>query len=756
MGGKNFRGGKGRGGGRRGGRNDGAAHRPYQRFAEIQKEHAQMQTYYDTLLEFSEEEKEEFWGALKRDLPNSFRFCGSKGHALTVKRLFQRRYIPEITSLTFEEQPVEPPQAVPWYPDSLAWWMTTPKNVIRKFPPFSAFQKFLVSETSVGNISRQEVVSMIPPLLMDLRPGMTVLDMCAAPGSKAAQLLEMVHRGEEVSIRKVMRAMQESDLPDGENADENTKIQADLVSYADSCDDGRATGILIANDSDYKRSHLLVHQLKRLSSPNMIVTNHDATLYPAIRVRNRPDETKPAYLKFDRILADVPCSGDGAFFIAVLRKNAEFKAKPDEAKVQTPNGNATNGGKNGLKRPLAEEDEEARPAKVVKAEGDISEDSVVVEARDAAEMDVDEGAALTTQTTPDATKAKDNQVEMPAPLKDAESAKTEDTTVDMAPGHEIGIVASNDMNDVQVGVNHRPDTMTPGSEDSRAPTPASEAQFNLADRKRKKNGPYEEPFKFLKPDHDVIRQVKEFYGISARFPTDRYLVRNEAGEPAKAVYYTSALVREVLTMNEGRGVKFVHAGVKMFVKQDVPSADTCRWRIQSEGMPILHGYVGANRVVVLRNKETLRRLLIEMFPKITDGDWQQLGEVGEQVRNMGLGCCVLRVEPAGDDEDFAEEMAMPLWKSFQSVNLMLPKEDRAAMLLRIFNDSTPLVNTGLAKNQSQGGEAEVTESVAEAAESVAEATESAKDEETAEPTETQPVQSEGVVEAKDREMPDVK
>lgn len=871
-----------------------------------------MQTYYDTLLEFSEEEKEEFWGALKRDLPNSFRFCGSKGHALTVKRLFQRRYIPEITSLTFEEQPVEPPQAVPWYPDSLAWWMTTPKNVIRKFPPFSAFQKFLVSETSVGNISRQEVVSMIPPLLMDLRPGMTVLDMCAAPGSKAAQLLEMVHRGEEVSIRKVMRAMQESDLPDGENADENTKIQADLVSYADSCDDGRATGILIANDSDYKRSHLLVHQLKRLSSPNMIVTNHDATLYPAIRVRNRPDETKPAYLKFDRILADVPCSGDGtlrknvaiwkdwsggnalglhvtqvrilvraltllnvggrvvystcsmnpveneavvaaaldrcgglnkveivncshelpllkrrpgltkwkvmdksnriwskwqdvedwvkqdtvegvtpsrlaqsmfspeegdgrpryplercmrvyphlqdtgAFFIAVLRKNAEFKAKPDEAKVQTPNGNATNGGKNGLKRPLAEEDEEARPAKVVKAEGDISEDSVVVEARDAAEMDVDEGAALTTQTTPDATKAKDNQVEMPAPLKDAESAKTEDTTVDMAPGHEIGIVASNDMNDVQVGVNHRPDTMTPGSEDSRAPTPASEAQFNLADRKRKKNGPYEEPFKFLKPDHDVIRQVKEFYGISARFPTDRYLVRNEAGEPAKAVYYTSALVREVLTMNEGRGVKFVHAGVKMFVKQDVPSADTCRWRIQSEGMPILHGYVGANRVVVLRNKETLRRLLIEMFPKITDGDWQQLGEVGEQVRNMGLGCCVLRVEPAGDDEDFAEEMAMPLWKSFQSVNLMLPKEDRAAMLLRIFNDSTPLVNTGLAKNQSQGGEAEVTESVAEAAESVAEATESAKDEETAEPTETQPVQSEGVVEAKDREMPDVK
>src|SRR5436305_11715887 len=83
--------------------------------------------------------------------------------------------------------------------------MTTPKSVIRRFPPFQAFQKYLVSETSVGNISRQEVVSMIPPLLMDIHPGMTVLDMCAAPGSKAAQILEMIHGGEEACIQKFQR-----------------------------------------------------------------------------------------------------------------------------------------------------------------------------------------------------------------------------------------------------------------------------------------------------------------------------------------------------------------------------------------------------------------------------------------------------------------------------------------------------------------------------------------------------------------------
>lgn len=41
----------------------------------------------------------------------------------------------------------------------------------------------------------------------------------------------------------------------------------------------------------------------------------------------------------------------------------------------------------------------------------------------------------------------------------------------------------------------------------------------------------------------------------------------------------------------------------------------------------------------------------------------------------------------------SERMVFPLWRSLHSVNLMLPKEDRRAMLLRIFNEETPLVNT---------------------------------------------------------------
>ena len=186
--------------------------------------------------------------------------------------------------------------------------MTTPKHVIRRFAPFASFQKFLVAETDVGNISRQEVVSMIPPLCMDVQPGMTVLDLCAAPGSKSAQLIEMVHGGEEERSRTVAQHLANGlDRPSGEEYE----------------DEGRSTGLLIANDVDYKRAHMLVHQMKRLSSPNIIVTNHDATVYPSIKLPaaqsadGTPVQNK--YLKFDRILADVPCSGDGT-----CRKNLEI------------------------------------------------------------------------------------------------------------------------------------------------------------------------------------------------------------------------------------------------------------------------------------------------------------------------------------------------------------------------------------------------------------------------------------------------
>ena len=37
-------------------------------------------------------------------------------------------------------------------------------------------------------------------------------------------------------------------------------------------------------------------------------------------------------------------------------------------------------------------------------------------------------------------------------------------------------------------------------------------------------------------------------------------------------------------------------------------------------------------------------------------------------------------------------MVLSLWRSLYSLNLMLPKEDRKAMLLRLYNDDSPLLD----------------------------------------------------------------
>ncbi|CAK7197899.1 tRNA (cytosine-5-)-methyltransferase ncl1 [Sporothrix eucalyptigena] len=854
----------GRGGFKRnrggGNRNGGRSNERYNKaYPDLVKENEKLQKYYNHLLrlEDDETEREAFWAAFRRELPHSFRFCGSKGHAQSVQKLLQTRYIPEIAQIgEYDGHPVSPPQAVPWYPDNLAWWMTTSKTVIRKFPPFAAFQKFLVSETTVGNISRQEVVSMIPPLLMDVRPGMAVLDLCAAPGSKAAQLLEMVHQGEEARVRKVMRSIEKSlageDVPIEEEEDEEDPA-AKLS--ADPSDDGRATGVLVANDADYKRSHLLIHQLKRLSSPNIIVTNHDATIYPSLRLpplpvdpnAKQPAQVQQRYLKFDRILADVPCSGDGT-----LRKNVnmwkewnpgnalglhlvqvrilvralqmlktggrvvystcslnpvenesvvasaialcggpdkveileshemlpQLKRKPglNEWKIMDKSGRFWSNWDEVEAYTASEESGGVAPSRLVPTMfANEASDKLPLERclrvyphlQDTGGFFIvvlqkkGEFKAKTVPTGPVVPKKTQQNQKAAAPQEAAPSAAiTEDiaaapATASAENGSTNGAGAKRPAEDDEVSVDSQAaKRLKPegGEAEAEAEVKQEEPAVAVAEEEineeaveetsaapaasngnaegpRPKNGGgggahYEEPFKYLAPDHPVVKDIQAFYHLSPRFPSDRFMVRNATGEPAKAIYYTSGLVRDILVSNtssdtnanarsSGPNVKFVHGGVRMFVKQEAPSAEVCRWRIQAEGLPLLSGYVGEERVVHLYKKATLKALLVEMFPKFVDGEGAQLGEVGERLPSMGMGCFVVKVAPRKEDETAEalvgdvplEPMALPLWKSFHSLNLMLPKEDRAAMLLRIFNDKTPLVNNSLKDKSKKTEEA---------------------------------------------------
>ncbi|KAF4534485.1 Methyltransferase [Lasiodiplodia theobromae] len=805
-------GGRGRGRGSRGGYGGGSRGD----WKEVEKHNVNFEKYYNELGIVPEEEREQFWTALKKELPNSFRFTGSKGHALAVQQRLIDQYIPEITKVTFDGQKVEPPTQLEWFPEKLAWQMTTPKNVIRKFPPFASFQKFLVSETTVGNISRQEVVSMIPPLLIDIKPWHTVLDLCAAPGSKSAQLCEAIHAGEEARIRNVLRKLApelgREISPDGAEVE----AEKDQVGeQEDDSDDGRATGLLVCNDVDNRRAHMLVHQVKRLNSPNLIVTNHDATLFPSIRIPSEQGQPNK-YLKFDRILADVPCSGDGTarknpgvwkdwtagnglgLYItqqrilvralqmlkvggrvvystcslnpieneavvasAIDRCGGMSKVRIIDCSQELPGLKRVPGlstwkvmdkqgrmyssfhevaakqseqGEENLKKivegmfppkPTENEEERIPLERCIRVYPHLQDTGgffiTVIEKKEEIrarpEYQASASGARTVPTAPitnlvNEIEQKTENGEKLEGLKSLDEVTNTDSKAESAPaeGNDPAAVRSNlpppspvkrslEDSEAEGPAAKRTKVDVPPEHEEVPPavsTRENKAEGSATDlskpEKKRRDQPHEEPFKYLDPKHEVLEDIFGFYKIAPRFPRDRFMVRNASGEPAKAVYYTSTLARDILQINEGKGMKFVHCGVKMFMKQDAQGQDICRWRIQSEGLPIVEPWVGEERIVRLYKRETLHKLLIEMFPKVAGDGWQELGEIGERVRDISMGCCVLRVESSDAEDGFKDRLVLPLWRSISSLNLMLPKEDRKAMLLRLYNDNSELID----------------------------------------------------------------
>lgn len=84
--------------------------------------------------------------------------------------------------------------------------------------------------------------------------------MCAAPGSKTAQIIECLHR------------------------DEMNPIPSKSLLTLSAISSIISGGFVIANDVDNKRCYTLVHQVKRLESPCFAIINHDASNLPNLKL----------------------------------------------------------------------------------------------------------------------------------------------------------------------------------------------------------------------------------------------------------------------------------------------------------------------------------------------------------------------------------------------------------------------------------------------------------------------------------------
>ena len=127
-------------------------------------------------------------------------------------------------------------QSFPWYPLGLKLDTESPGKLL---------------ENLQGFIHIQEELSMVPPLVLDPRPGERILDLCASPGSKTTEISQMMEN----------------------------------------------RGLVIANEPSLARVSPLRSNCERLGVINVAITRYDG--------RNFPRGT------FDRILVDAPCSSEG-------------------------------------------------------------------------------------------------------------------------------------------------------------------------------------------------------------------------------------------------------------------------------------------------------------------------------------------------------------------------------------------------------------------------------------------------------------
>lgn len=112
-------------------------------------------------------------------------------------------------------------------------------------------------EHVLGYYYVQEVCSMMSVLALDPQPGDIVLDLCASPGSKTTQMAQYMEN----------------------------------------------KGTIIANDLKMDRIIILASNLERTGVSNAIITRNDAV--------NLCSNISKSELKFDKILLDAPCSGEG-------------------------------------------------------------------------------------------------------------------------------------------------------------------------------------------------------------------------------------------------------------------------------------------------------------------------------------------------------------------------------------------------------------------------------------------------------------
>eukprot|EP01116_Phalansterium_solitarium_P013353 TRINITY_DN30728_c0_g1_i1.p1 TRINITY_DN30728_c0_g1~~TRINITY_DN30728_c0_g1_i1.p1 ORF type:complete len:768 (-),score=228.60 TRINITY_DN30728_c0_g1_i1:186-2489(-) len=664
-------------------------------------------TYYKAQGLVPPEEWDEFVAILKVPLPVTFRITGTMFADEIRKKLSSEFKSEAVQELTLDDgTKIEMPHPIPWYPGDNAWQMNVTKKDLKKLPALDKLHKFLMFQTDEGNASRQEAVSMLPPLLADIEPQHSVLDMCAAPGSKTSQVIEFLHA-------------KDSDLRNP------------------------PTGFVVANDLDLNRCYLLTHQIKRLDSPNVLVTNHEAQNFPFIKVP--PELVSDGGLEgvardgrllfvFDRIICDVPCSGDGT-----LRKAPDLwqRWSPGlglglhrlQCKIAVRGANLLKvGGRMVYStcslNPIENEAVVAELLRFGKGSLRLVDMSAALPALKRRpglsswkvqdhrgawynEYSDIQHASIRSKIAPTCFPPTDAErpelhlerclrllphdqntggffiavLEKVAPLspaavsaQTAAPASTPAAAADAAPGKSEAASAASDGADADADADVGSDGATGEPVvDKETASAMLELPRDVAGKPALKRRGGEEPFLPIAAHMlHVVDKIRTFYGLSAEFPADRLMIRSENKDKlSMKTYYVADTLRRYVLSDDRDMLRTVSLGVKVLHRHEAKGV-SCDYRLCQEGIRWLLPYM--NKRVIAVTEADITTLLTNHDPMVSvfsDNARKLLAEL-----HFEQGCITFVLTDSGHRFD---GMVLVGWRGKQSCHLLVAKNEQTSL-----------------------------------------------------------------------------
>ncbi|KAJ3100969.1 tRNA (cytosine(34)-C(5))-methyltransferase [Phlyctochytrium planicorne] len=520
---------------------------------------------------------------------------------------------------------------------------------------------------------------------------------CAAPGSKTAQIVEALHKDDSI-------------IPEG---------------------------LVIANDADYKRSHMLVHQTSRLQSPCLVVTNHEAQFFPYIYF-NKKSKGATDLLQFDRILADVPCSGDGTLRknrgiwktwhqnggnalhkiqLAILQRGCQFLKIGGRIVYSTCTFNPVEN-----EAVVVEMLREANGAMVLQ---DVSSELPNLKFRPGVTewkvMDNTGALHSSLETVDEKQKKKLAPSLFASPAaktaglekciritpfdqntggffvavfkKVSEYGNLDRKTLEKKGDSGAGVEAGADSkgkrpqeNEEEQRISKKakttPQPDVPKTEIAESTEKNTEANGHDKDKKEGWAGKGEQPFIFVPHDHDDIKAFASSYGVDPIFPLDQFVVRSDI-VPYKTIYLVSTAVRRLLLASNSNSLKVVNTGVRIFTRNSGNTDLQVQfpYRLTSEGIQTLAPHLTSKRLIELE-VDDFKVMLQNEYPKFDL--FSQKGR--ELLESLDPGCLILKFTPSEENlsqGSIREVTYFPVWRAGVSASILVPKKERLGLLARL-------------------------------------------------------------------------